>query len=133
MKYLDLRNTPSLNSVHVYTHDNYTEEMIICVSDFSDTTKVTSKPFNYTFSTTCDDIFTDVKVKTEEAYSIIYPNPVRKDQKLYLKEEINWSLFNTSGVLMSEGKSSEVAMNQLNSGIYYLQLGDGSVHRIQVE
>lgn len=60
---------------------------------------------------------------TEQERSLAYPNPFV--DVIYLKEKSNWKIYNSLGLVVKRGISSEIQTGNLASGLYILEMDSG--------
>lgn len=69
-----------------------------------------------------------VSVQTVESTTFkLYPNPA--SSHVYLSKETNWTLFDTQGKMILEGRGEKIDIQNLTSGVYLLRDGNGNSSR----
>lgn len=74
-------------------------------------------------------ITTDLSdVSISASATAVYPNPCQSGT-LYLREQKQYTLMNSTGAVLSSGNSSQVDVSSLNPGVYYIKM-DTDVQKV---
>jgi chitinase len=95
---------------------------------------------NWSFAKTYHSIFSPITATEhtkEDSESIIYPNPIHSGDLIfisYIKPETAYTIYDIYGNIVRESvlTSNSFSTENLNSGIYYLKIGENKLEKIVI-